>query len=99
MAKHSEHGGKPRYIHLRASYELEENEPPRRRSAPGAFAAGMLKAMLLSVLPILLVVGYLNYSANGWHNFAAELLAHIELILVPLAIAGVLGGIIAIRRR
>jgi hypothetical protein len=98
MRKPTHHGGQPQYIHLRAPYEFEKLRG-RRRGIIAAFLAGSIKGVLFAVIPILLLVGYLNYSANGWTNFVGELLAHIELILIPLAIAAAMGGLVSVLRR
>lgn len=65
----------------------------------GAFIVGALQVALISVLPVLLIVGVLNYMANGWKNFAHELLVHWPVTVLPLLLLAVIGGIVGVVRR
>ncbi len=64
-----------------------------------AFIRGAIKATIISLLPVLLIVGTLDYLANGWNGFGEELLNHWRLVVVPLAVIALLGGVVGVVRR
>jgi len=100
MPKHPRPSGPPQYLHVRASYELPGHHVRgQRASIAGAFCGGVLKGTLIALLPVLLVVGALDYLANGWSDFGWELIHHWILIAAPLAFCGLCGGIAAVVRR
>lgn len=64
-----------------------------------AFCRGAFKATFLSLLPVLLIVGTLDYLANGWTGFGQEMLNHWPLTPVPLAVFALIGGIVGVMKR
>ena len=64
-----------------------------------SFCRGSIEATLVSMLPVLLIVGTLNYLANGWNDFGQELITHWQVTAVPLALCAVIGGIVGVIRR
>lgn len=87
MSKREKHGGQPQFIQPRASYELANQKVWSKRNVIGAFVAGALRVTLIAFVPVLLIVGTLNYVANGWHHFGRELLVHWPVTVVPLLLA------------
>lgn len=64
-----------------------------------SFFGGAVKAVLISLLPVLLIVGSLDYLANGWNGFSQELENHWQVTAVPLALFALIGGMVGVIRR
>jgi hypothetical protein len=61
------------FIHPRRFDELSKEQS---RGVVSWFCLGAFNGVLIGLLPVLLIVGALNYLANGWHDFGRELLEH-----------------------
>jgi len=87
---------KPQFIQPRRFDELTKDQ---RSSGVAVFCRGAIRSASIGLVPVLLIVGTLNYMANGWNQFSQELLDHWPLTIVPLVLVGLIGGIIAMFRR